>query len=69
MGLKHGVYCVGCCWGLMALLFVGGAMNLVWIAGLSLIVLAEKLYPRANTVVYVSALVLISSGIVLLVSF
>jgi predicted metal-binding membrane protein len=69
MGLKHGAYCVGCCWGLMALLFVGGAMNLVWIAGLSLIVLAEKLYPTANTVVYVSALLLISSGIVLIVSF
>ena len=69
MGLKHGAYCVGCCWGLMALLFVGGAMNLVWIAGLSLIVLAEKLYPTANTVVYISALLLIGSGIVLIVSF
>ena len=54
---------------LMALLFVGVAMNLLWIAGLSLIVLAEKLYPTANTVVYVSALILMVSGIVLLVSF
>ena len=34
MGLDHGLYCVGCCWFLMALLFVGGIMNLVWIAGL-----------------------------------
>jgi predicted metal-binding membrane protein len=35
MGLGHGAYCVGCCWFLMALLFVGGIMNLFWVAGLS----------------------------------
>ena len=33
MGLEHGVFCVGCCWVLMGLLFVGGVMNLLWIAG------------------------------------
>jgi len=65
MGLKHGVYCVGCCWGLMILLFVGGAMNLVWIAGLSLIVLAEKLFPSARLVVHGTAVVLILSGLLL----
>jgi predicted metal-binding membrane protein len=45
MGLAHGTYCLGCCWLLMALLFVGGAMNLLWIAGLSIVVLVEKLFP------------------------
>ncbi|MFY0611557.1 MAG: DUF2182 domain-containing protein [Hyphomicrobiaceae bacterium] len=45
MGGSHGAYCLGCCWALMALLFVGGAMNLVWIAGLAMYVLIEKLAP------------------------
>jgi predicted metal-binding membrane protein len=45
MGLRHGAYCVGCCWVLMALLFVGGVMNVLWIALLSLLVLFEKLTP------------------------
>jgi len=44
MGLHHGTYCLGCCWFLMALLFVGGIMNLYWIAGLALFVVIEKLY-------------------------
>jgi predicted metal-binding membrane protein len=42
IGFRHGLYCVGCCWALMALLFVGGVMNLLWIAGLTTFVLAEK---------------------------
>lgn len=45
LGVRHGAYCVGCCWLLMALLFVGGVMNLVWIATLTLFVLVEKLAP------------------------
>ena len=43
MGARHGLYCLGCCWMLMALLFVGGIMNLVWVAALSLYVLLEKI--------------------------
>ncbi len=46
MGWRHGLYCTGCCWVLMLLLFVAGVMNLVWIAALALLVLAEKLAPR-----------------------
>ena len=42
VGWKHGLYCLGCCWILMGLLFVGGVMNLLWIAGLALFVLLEK---------------------------
>jgi predicted metal-binding membrane protein len=43
MGLEHGGYCLGCCWFLMALLFVGGVMNLIWIAGIAIYVGIEKL--------------------------
>jgi len=45
MGVKHGIYCVGCCWALMLLLFVAGAMNLVWIVALTAVIAAEKLLP------------------------
>lgn len=45
LGVNHGAFCLGCCWVLMALLFVGGIMNLVWIAALTAIVVAEKLLP------------------------
>jgi predicted metal-binding membrane protein len=45
LGLRHGAYCIGCCWALMALLFVGGVMNVLWIAVVALIVLLEKLTP------------------------
>ncbi|HET6632268.1 MAG TPA: DUF2182 domain-containing protein [Rhodanobacteraceae bacterium] len=45
-GIEHGAWCIGCCWLLMALLFVGGVMNLAWIALLTLLVVAEKLAPR-----------------------
>jgi len=43
LGLLHGAYCVGCCWALMGLLFVGGVMNVLWICGLTALVLLEKL--------------------------
>ncbi len=45
MGLEHGAYCLGCCWVLMGLLFFGGVMNLLWIAGITLFVLLEKMVP------------------------
>ena len=47
MGLTHALFCVGCCWVLMLLLFVGGVMNLAWIAVLSVVVLMEKYAPPA----------------------
>jgi predicted metal-binding membrane protein len=49
MGVQHGLYCVGCCWALMLLLFAGGVMSLMWIAGLSLFVLFEKVSPFGET--------------------
>jgi predicted metal-binding membrane protein len=45
MGFRHGAFCVGCCWVLMALLFVGGVMNLLWVAAIAGFVLIEKLAP------------------------
>lgn len=45
MGVSHGWFCLGCCWALMLLLFVGGVMNLYWIAALTVLVLLEKLAP------------------------
>jgi predicted metal-binding membrane protein len=63
MGLQHGAWCVGCCWMLMALLFVGGVMNLVWIAILALLVLAEKVLPYGMTVSRIAGAVLIAWGV------
>jgi predicted metal-binding membrane protein len=50
MGLHHGAYCLGCCWGLMVILFFGGIMNLYWIIGLALVVLVEKLAPFGHKI-------------------
>jgi predicted metal-binding membrane protein len=70
LGLRHGGYCVGCCWALMALLFVGGAMNLLWIVLLALVVLLEKvtssfgrlLAPITGTVLMMSGTWLFASA-------
>jgi len=64
MGARHGLFCVGCCWALMALLFVGGAMNLAWAAGLSVIVALEKLLPGGERLSGALGLGLIALGIV-----
>jgi predicted metal-binding membrane protein len=45
MGMEHGLFCLGCCWVLMGLLFFGGVMNLLWIAAIALFVLLEKVLP------------------------
>ncbi|KVD56592.1 metal-binding protein [Burkholderia ubonensis] len=60
LGLHHGLYCVGCCWLLMALLFVGGVMNLVWIAALSLVVFVEKNLPGGERIGRALGIVLIA---------
>lgn len=66
MGLKHGLFCLGCCWLLMALLFYGGIMNLLWIIGLAIFILIEKLTPANLYFSRYSGTVLIASGILLL---
>lgn len=62
MGCRHGLYCLGCCWLLMMLLFVGGAMNLYWIIGLSIWVLLEKSLPQSAALLNMSAALLIVAG-------
>jgi predicted metal-binding membrane protein len=61
LGIGHGLYCLGCCWVLMLLLFVGGVMNLAWVAGLALIVAAEKLFPWRGVRLALAA-VLLAAG-------
>ena len=62
LGLLHGAWCLGCCWALMGLLFFGGVMNLLWIAAITLFVLAEKVLPlRAGTVRWSGAALVLAS--------
>jgi predicted metal-binding membrane protein len=63
LGLMHGAYCVGCCWLLMALLFVGGVMNLALVALLTAVVSAEKLLPNGAFVARLSGVSLIAGGV------
>src|SRR5258708_9588302 len=48
LGIAHGVFCVGCCWALMLLLFVGGVMNLAWGAGVGIVIIGQKLAPAKS---------------------
>lgn len=62
-GAHHGLYCVGCCWFLMLLLFAVGIMNLVWVAALAVLVLAEKLAPRGEWVARATGVSLLTVGV------
>jgi predicted metal-binding membrane protein len=66
MGIRHGLYCLGCCWMLMALLFYGGVMNLYWIIGLTAYIFLEKLVPRGMLVSRLASVVLIAWGALVL---
>ncbi|MBI3002594.1 MAG: DUF2182 domain-containing protein, partial [candidate division NC10 bacterium] len=66
MGLRHGAYCVGCCWALMGLLFVGGVMSLLWVAALAGFVLLEKAVARGRWLSRVAGLGLIIGALYLL---
>lgn len=68
LGARHGVYCVGCCWMLMTLLFVGGVMNLVWIAALTTMVLIERILPRGEWIGRSAGVVLAGWGVATLVA-
>jgi len=63
MGIEHGTFCLGCCWLLMALLFVGGVMSLAWVAGLAVYVLGEKLLPAGHRVAQWTGAVLLLAGV------
>jgi predicted metal-binding membrane protein len=66
MGVDHGGYCLGCCWGLMALLFVVGVMNLLWVATIAVFVFAEKLLPGGVWIGRVGGSAMLGFGLFLL---
>ena len=68
MGLEHGAYCLGCCWILMGLLFVGGVMNLLWVAAIAVFILGEKTAPRGEWVARLSGAAMAAAGVFLLLS-
>ena len=63
MGFRHGWYCLGCCYALMLLLFVGGVMNLAWVAALTLAVAIEKMLPRGERIAQFLGAGLILAGV------
>jgi predicted metal-binding membrane protein len=65
LGLRHGSYCVGCCWALMAVMFVVGAMNLLWMAALTLLMLFEKVAPARWRISEATGVALLLSGVAL----
>jgi predicted metal-binding membrane protein len=68
IGLHHGLHCIGCCWLLMALLFVGGVLNLTWVVALAILVLIENTAPYGNRVGQGAGVVALVWGVVLLIS-
>ncbi|MCD9120548.1 DUF2182 domain-containing protein [Cupriavidus sp. UGS-1] len=66
MGIRHGAFCLGCCWALMAVLFVTGVMALLWVTALALLVLLEKAGPAGLQVARLSGIVLIAAGVLLI---
>ncbi len=65
MGLRHGAFCLGCCWALMGVLFVVGVMNLAWVGVLTVFILVEKIGPTGARVARVGGAILISLGVIL----
>jgi predicted metal-binding membrane protein len=66
MGLRHGANCVGCCWFLMALLFVAGVMNLLWVAVIALFVMVEKISPKGELIARIAGIGLMIAGATLI---
>jgi predicted metal-binding membrane protein len=66
MGAEHGAYCLGCCWALMLLLFAAGVMNLLFVALLAVMVLAQKLLPGGRLLTRLTAIALIGCGLALM---
>jgi predicted metal-binding membrane protein len=66
MGVQHGTYCVGCCWCLMGLLFIGGIMNLLWVAVIAIAVLLEKVLPNSRLIVRVTGAIMLAFSIYIL---
>jgi predicted metal-binding membrane protein len=67
MGLAHGLYCLGCCWFLMALLFAAGIMSLLWMAAITIFVFIEKLFPAGQWIARISGVAMLGFAVYLLV--
>ncbi len=63
MGLRHGLYCVGCCWALMTVLFVTGVMNLLWVAAIAVFVLLERVVAKGQMLTRISGVILAAAGL------
>ena len=63
MGVEHGAYCVGCCWGLMVILFALGVMSLLWMAAVAAVIFAQKVLPRADRLAIPFAVALVAVGV------
>jgi Predicted metal-binding integral membrane protein (DUF2182) len=63
MGAEHGSYCVGCCWGLIVVLFALGVMSLTWMAAVAGLIFAQKVFPRGEHLTRVFAVAFIATGI------
>jgi predicted metal-binding membrane protein len=63
MGIVHGVYCLGCCWALMVVLFAVGVMNLAWVAAISVVVLIEKIAPGGAVFSRIAGVTMIVAGL------
>jgi len=66
MGFEHGLFCLGCCWFLMALLFAAGIMSLLWMAALTVFVFVEKLFPAGQWIARASGVAMLGFGIYLI---
>lgn len=62
LGAEHGLYCLGCCWVLMALLFAFGVMNLLWLAAVAIFVLAEKAFPAGERIARIGGALMAGTG-------
>lgn len=63
MGIKHGIFCTLCCWILMALMFVAGVMNLLWMILVTLVILIEKIVPRGDILARIFGVFMVCAGI------
>jgi len=63
LGFRHGVYCLGCCWALMAVLFALGVMNLRWISALAILILLEKVMPSGRVIARIAGIAFVAGGI------
>ena len=63
MGLEHGAYCVGCCWGLMVVLFALGVMSILWMAVVAALIFAQKVLPYGRRLAPLFALLFVAAGV------